>query len=435
MLAGSIANGKLANSSITIGGKTVSLGGSATLADIGAMASNKTFATTIAKDTTTSTNQLTLEHGTKYKLTTGGTDFVFTMPTDIDEKLKVGAITSGTTYYPIVGTGATAATRQYDTTGFVYVGTNGTANGTNGNALLTLGNSTASTTANWKKGTIRLYGTTAYYIDIISGAPSGNRTITLPNKTGTVALTSDIPAVPTVTGNSTTGITIANHNTTTITGVSGSTTASKVTLGTAFTVPNITGVGTASTWSFTDITIPIRADSDVTVPKAATSATTVPIAAANPTTVPIKNQSSTTIPTVSSNSDATLSFAIDGLDNLQLNISWSATPTRTVFGASTSIYGVQSTTTSVTGVDGSTTVVGVSGSTTVRGVKTGTNSTTIASKASGANSTVPTLGTAFVIPNVTGNSDVTVPKAATSSTTVVTSATHSITDNGHTHTI
>lgn len=79
----------------------------------------------------------------------------------------------------------------------VYVGTNGTANGTNGNSLLTLGNSTASTTANWKKGTVRLYGTTAYYTDVVSGAPTANRTITLPNATGTLALTTDIPTVPT----------------------------------------------------------------------------------------------------------------------------------------------------------------------------------------------------------------------------------------------
>lgn len=37
------------------------------------------------------------------------------------------------------------------------------------------------------------------------------------------------------------------------------------------------GNGTAPTWSFTDVTVPIMADADTTVPKAATSATTVPI--------------------------------------------------------------------------------------------------------------------------------------------------------------
>ena len=67
--------------------------------------------------------------------------------------------------------------------------------------------------------------------------------------------------------------------------------------------------------------------------------------------------------------------------------------------SSTSIYGVSSSTTSVTGV---------SGSTSVYGVKSGTNSTTTASKASGANGTAPTLGTAISIYGV---------KSGTNSTT------------------
>ena len=113
-----------------------------------------------------------------------------------DEKLKTTAVTSGTTYYPIVGSNSTtAANKNYDSTGFSYTGTNGTANGTNGNALLTLGNNTASTSANWKKGTLRLYGTSSSYTDIISAVTTTARTITLPNATGTVALTSDIPDV------------------------------------------------------------------------------------------------------------------------------------------------------------------------------------------------------------------------------------------------
>lgn len=144
----------------------------------------------------TVTVERALTSGTKSAtISVDGTSYDLYAPTNTDTKLQVAAVTSGTTYYPIVGTGTTAATRQYDTTGFIYVGTNGTANGTNGNALLTLGNSTASTTANWKKGTVRLYGTTAYYTDLVSGAPSANRTITLPNATGTVALTSDIPQI------------------------------------------------------------------------------------------------------------------------------------------------------------------------------------------------------------------------------------------------
>ena len=68
---------------------------------------------------------------------------------------------------------------------------------------------------------------------------------------------------------------------------------------------------------------------------------------------------------------------------------------------------------------------------------TGVQSTTTTAShvKSGGNGTAPTLGTAISIPNVTAAADVTVPVKDASNTTVVTSATHSITDNGHTHTI
>lgn len=49
--------------------------------------------------------------------------------------------------------------------------------------------------------------------------------------------------------------------------------------------------------------------------------------------------------------------------------------------------------------------------------------------------TAPTLGTAISVPNVTAATDVTVPIKNTSATTVVTSATHTVTDNGHTHSL
>lgn len=158
-------------------------------------------------------------------------------------------------------------------------------------------------------------------------------------------------SIPAATGSSTTGITIADHSTTTIygvsssttsvTGVDGSTSVYGVKSGTNSTttaskasgangtapswtfeeksIPNVTAVGSgsliftmdstdtkkliiththtaptlgtaiavqsksggsngsASTWSFTDVTVPIRADSATTVPTAASSATTVPI--------------------------------------------------------------------------------------------------------------------------------------------------------------
>lgn len=107
---------------------------------------------------------------------------------DSDEKLAVGGITSGSTYYPIVGSGTAAATRQIDSTGFSYDATTSTT----GYARITLGNSTAQPTSGSKYGALRLYGTTANSTTIVSGAPTAIRTITLPDKTGTVALTSDI---------------------------------------------------------------------------------------------------------------------------------------------------------------------------------------------------------------------------------------------------
>ena len=195
---------------------------------------------------------------------------------------------------------------------------------------------------------------------------------------------------PTTATNSTTGISIADHTTGSVTGVqSSTTTASKVTLGTAFSVPNVTSKGSASNWVFEDIT----------VPKAASSATTVPI----------KDTNATSIPNVTAAGSGSFTATVtNGV------LSFSHVHTAPTLGTAISIIGVQSTTTSVTGVSGSTTASHVK---------------------SGGNGTAPTLGTAFSIPNVTAATDVTVPIKDASSTTVVTSKTHSITDNGHTHTL
>ena len=261
--------------------------------------------------------------------------------TNTDTKLQVAAVTSGTTYYPIVGTGTTAATRQYDTTGFIYKGTNGTTSAV-GSAQLTLGNSTASGTANNKQGQLIIYGSTAY-AHTISGAPTAARTLTLPNASGTIALTSQIPTVPTSTGSNTTGITASTTATKTSLGTASSiygvksgtnstTTASKASgsngsasnwvfedvacdditdwsagsgsasfsatvsshvlsfsLSHTHTAPSLTysgktashvksgGNGTAPSWSFTDVTVPIRADSATSIPNVSVASATVTI--------------------------------------------------------------------------------------------------------------------------------------------------------------
>ena len=310
--------------------------------------------------------------------------------TNTDTKLQVAAVTSGTTYYPIVGTGTTAATRQYDTTGFIYVGTNGTANGTNGNALLTLGNSTASTTANWKKGTVRLYGTTAYYTDLVSGAPSANRTITFPNATGTVALTSDIPTVPSSTDSATTGITIAAHGTTSI----GS--ASNWSAGTASTwafeevsIPNVTAAGSASTWAFEEKTIP-----NVTSAGTASSWTF----------------EEKTIPNVTAAGSG--SFAATVTNHV---LSFSHTHTAPTIGTAIKVQSKSG------GSNGTAPTLGTA--------------ITVQSKSSGSNGTAPTIGTAIKVQSKKSGANSTVPSLTITSTTVTTGTTHSITDNGHSHTL
>ena len=114
---------------------------------------------------------------------------------DSDEKLKIEAVannTTNTTYYPILATNlTTAATRYYDSTGIHYNNVNGSTT-VIGKADLVLGNSTVSGNANNKKGTISLYSSTSNYGYFTTADLTANRTYTFPDKTGTVAFTSDI---------------------------------------------------------------------------------------------------------------------------------------------------------------------------------------------------------------------------------------------------
>lgn len=112
-----------------------------------------------------------------------------------DEKLAVAEVTSDTTYYPIVGSGTTAATRQYDTTGFIYAATDGTTSNV-GSAILMLGNNKGSGTAGNKLGQLTLYGLSGAR-NILMGSMVGSNTQFytnyLPNQNGTIALIEDIP--------------------------------------------------------------------------------------------------------------------------------------------------------------------------------------------------------------------------------------------------
>ena len=298
-----------------------------------------------------------------------------------DENMKWTASTSTNTYYPLVST-STATTGTANTLNSInfyqYYNTTG------GYRRLTLGNNTLYTSTGGAYGTIRLYGSAAtYYGDLIPGTignTSGdgyltaNRTWTLPNATGTIALVSNIPTTISTATTGITATTTANKTTlgttTSIYGVqSDTTTASKVTLGTAFsiygvksgtnstttaskasgsnsTAPSLTytarSVGSASGWSAGSATVSnhelsfvlptlsitsVACDditswsagsastwsfSDVTVPIRADSATSIPnVTAADDVTVPIKNTSTTSIPNVSVTS-ATVSITDPG---------------------------------------------------------------------------------------------------------------------------
>ena len=108
-----------------------------------------------------------------------------------DEKLKITVIDDTNAYYLICGDSTTTATRLYDP-GLSYITL---SNHQQGYSRLQLGNGTPQGTSGAKYGCIRLYGTTAYATEIKGGALTTWRTITTPDKSGTIALTSDIPEV------------------------------------------------------------------------------------------------------------------------------------------------------------------------------------------------------------------------------------------------
>ena len=142
-----------------------------------------------------STGAVTLTIPTDTGDLTNGAGFITSYT---DEKVKSTPATATTTYYLIGSTNSSenTATTSKHASLVAYTTSN---NGTDGYTELRLGNATATSSTGGKAGTIRLYGTNAtYYTTLKAGAvASSNKTITFPNASGTVALTSDIPTVPT----------------------------------------------------------------------------------------------------------------------------------------------------------------------------------------------------------------------------------------------
>ena len=289
---------------------------------------------------TTTTAELVA--GTGISLTDDTTNKKITITsTATDEKLKLSEINTSDTYYPVLSSATTTAETKLYTNLFEF--------NRNSATEVYFGVGKLNTTL----GKIRLYTAASggRYGIITPGTLTDTRTYTLPDKTGTVALTSDIPSIPTSTDSATTGITAT-------------TTATKTTLGTANSVTGVSGStiaskasgsnGSASNWVFEDV-----ACDDITDWSAGSGS-------------------------------ASLIFTMDTTDTKKLVISFSHSHT-----APSLTYSAK----------------------TASHVK------------SGGNGTAPSWSF----------TDVTVPKAAASATSIpnvsVTSATVTITDNGHTHTI
>ena len=156
-------------------------------------------------------NRLGTGSGTTKFYREDGTWQVPAYTTNTDENVKSTAVTAATTNYIVGSTTATTTTGGLSKHASAVLYTTADS-GTSGYTQLRLGNATATSSAGGKEGQIRLYGTNAtYYVDLKAGAiASSNKTITLPNATGTVALAAD----PTIAADSGTATVTLAHNTT-----------------------------------------------------------------------------------------------------------------------------------------------------------------------------------------------------------------------------
>lgn len=106
--------------------------------------------------------------------------------------------TDSNTWYPLVFSSGSAASTNYAArvdadSILVYPGVSPAA-GKQGYCYMQLGNAKTTTAAGNKRGVLRIYGTGTSYTEITSATVATARSISFPDKAGTVALTSDIPA-------------------------------------------------------------------------------------------------------------------------------------------------------------------------------------------------------------------------------------------------
>ena len=162
---------------------------------------NATGTIALTSDIPTVSISRNLTSGTKVgTITINGTGTDLYCQTNTDTKVT-DTVGTANTYYPagLTATSTTTGTQVFDTS-LKFIGTTGSKSAV-GKAQLVLGNATASGTANNKQGSIVVYGSTAY-AHTIQGAPTAARTLTLPNATGTLALTSDLSSYIPLSGSS-----------------------------------------------------------------------------------------------------------------------------------------------------------------------------------------------------------------------------------------
>ena len=126
-------------------------------------------------------------------ITLAGTGYSFSR---VDEKLRVYTLNSTTqaSYNLVLSNNSSSAETKYVTNGLQITRNDGSTT-VEGSAILNIGTNVAKGTAGNQTGKIRLYGDTAYRIELKAGSPTSNRPITFPDKSGTIALTSDIPTI------------------------------------------------------------------------------------------------------------------------------------------------------------------------------------------------------------------------------------------------
>lgn len=305
--------------------------------------------------------------------------------------------------------------------------------------------------------TYRYSGTAFVEISKGGSVVTVSRDLTSGTKVGVVSVDGTTyqlyaPTPASTTQSATTGISIAAHGTGTVTGVqSTTTTASKVTLGTAFSVPNVTSAGSASTWTFEEKSIPNVTSAgsastwtfeEKSIPNV-TSAGSASTWTFEEKTIPNVTAAGSGSYTQGSFSGGSLTMTMDATDTKKLNITFTAA----THGADSHTHIAPTIGTAIKvqsksgGANGTAPTLGTAIK--VQSKSGGANGSAptlgtaikVQSKSGGANGSAPTLGTAFSIPNVTGATDVTVPIKNTSASTFVTGTTHTITDNGHTHSI